>query len=160
MGISIRQRNPQSYSGMGNRWGGPSGVSGLQEDVERQWGGGVPMGYNPAIVAAGAPVNTGDEFAPTVGVDPFNSNPYNIDNIAQPTDWYGNPTSGWESFAPTGGFNPFNTNPFNIDNIVQPAPAYPTMNAPYTIAAPWVNPNIGFGYQDPFGWYREQNRSR
>ena len=151
MGIRTSLTDPGGYS-LRQGWTGDQ-----QRDYQGiDWGGPNPIG-NPAFMGN---TTTGNEFSPTGGVNPFNSNPYNIDNIAQPTDWYGNPTSGWESFAPTGGFNPFNTNPFNIDNIVQPAPAYPTMNAPYNIAAPWVNPNIGFGYQDPFGWYREQNRSR
>ena len=123
MGISIsRSFDPSGpanagFTGMGD-WAGPGGGAppGYTMDIAHS-----NLGYNPAIVAANAPgVNVGNQFAPTSGFDPFNPNPYNIDNITQPTDWYGNPTSGWESFAPTTGVNPFNSNPFNIDNITQP----------------------------------------
>jgi len=76
--------------------------------------GNYALGLNPSV-------NTGNQFSPTTGVNPFNPNPYDIDNITQPrTDFFANPTSGWENFAPTTGVNPFNTNPYNIDNITQP----------------------------------------
>ena len=124
-----------AYSGMGHWGGGPGGAGGLQQNIENAFGVNEPIGYNPAMIAAGAGanapgVNTGNEFTPTGGFNPFNSNPYNIDNITQPsTDIYGNPLSGFVSSntgpelfgLQPGQFNPFNSNPYNIDNITQPS---------------------------------------
>ena len=150
MGISIRERSPEEiaanrYSGMGNGWGGPSGVSGLQEQMEAQWGGGVPMGYNPDIVAAGQPsVNTGNEFG--MGVPQFA--PSQWGSFDMPTL---NPTIGFNNQPYVENFNsgfPAQMNPaFNIDNIQQPfnlaMGSYPNMNAAYPMG-PFGNPN-------PFG---------
>ena len=110
MGIRIGFNPSQDYSGMGD-WAGP--------------GGGAPTGYalgggyNPAVVAAhqgaNAPgVNTGNDFAPGA-FNPFNKNPYNIDNI-KPALGFVSKLTGPEffSFQP-GQFNPFNSNPYNID---------------------------------------------
>ena len=155
MGINIRdlsgRRGPNmgrfAGPGGGSDWGGGSYDVTLGDPISAMMAG--PIGYNPAIVAAGGPnVSTGNEFIG--GVPAYPPQPSFDAPIISPnfTDWVGNPTSGWESFAPTGGVNPFNANPYNIDNIVQPSPAYPTMNAPYNIASPWVNPNIS-----PFGGF-------
>ena len=156
MGISIRQRSPEEiaanrYSGMGVSWGGPGGAGGLAEQIENafsQYGGGTsPIGYNPSIVAAhqasNTPaVNTGNNFAPGA-FNPFNKNPYNIDNITQPASGFVSQFTGPEffSFQP-GQFNPFNNNPYNIDNIVTPA-VVPFGGYPNQIGvnnAPWINP--------------------
>ena len=142
------------FTGMGD-WAGPGGGAppGYTMDIAHS-----NLGYNPAIVAANAPgnrpaVNTGNEFAQTGGLNPFNSNPYNIDNITQPTDWYANPTAGWESFAPTTGVNPFNSNPFNIDNITQPTGpinpfAWSNLGLPSNITRNYFNTPV----RNPFAW--------
>jgi len=135
MGLSIRQRSPDEMAF------DPSAQVDFSGTAGGTYGGGASAGWGPfresplgnvaswdeLINSLGSPVgpptsvNTGNQFSPTSGFDPFNQNPYNIDNITQPrTDFFANPTSGWESFAPTTGVNPFNTNPFNIDNITQP----------------------------------------
>ena len=158
MGIRIGFNPSASHSGMGEKFAGPGGQgAGMPENV---WGSGWSpattenigwQGYNPATIAANAPgVNTGNEFTPTGGLNPFNSNPYNIDNITQPTDWYANPTAGWESFAPTTGVNPFNSNPFNIDNITQPSNpfAWSNLGFPSNITRNYFNTPV----RNPFAW--------
>ena len=150
MGLSIsRSFDPSGpanagFTGMGD-WAGPGGGAppGYTMDIAHS-----NLGYNPAIVAAHAPgnmpaVNTGNEFAPTSGLNPFNQNPYNIDNITQPASGFVSTLTGPEFFGlQPGQFNPFNSNPYNIDNIntptVSPFGGYP--NQIGVSNAPWINP--------------------
>ena len=139
MGIAI-DFNPSgstTHTGMGD-WAGPGG------GAPTGFALGGSTGYNPDIVATYAPgVNTGNEFAPTSGFNPFNQNPYNIDNITQPAPGFVSTLTGPEFFGlQPGQFNPFNSNPFNIDNIntptVSPFGGYP--NQIGVNNAPWINP--------------------
>ena len=141
MGIRIGFNPAASttYAGMGDHLG-PGG--GAPQGYAL---GGPTYGYNPSIVAGNAPgVNTGNEFS--TGVPQFA--PSQWGTFDTPTL---NPTIGFNNQPYVETFNagfPVQMNPaFNIDNIQQPT-AYPTMNAPYTIASPWINPNVG-----PFGGF-------
>ena len=127
MGIRIGFNPSQDYAGMGD-WAGPGGGAPTGMTL-----GGPGYGYNPSIVAAHQAVNTpavntGNNFAPGA-FNPFNKNPYNIDNITQPASGFVSQFTGPEffSFQP-GQFNPFNNNPYNIDNIVTPAVSNPWLN--------------------------------
>ena len=118
MGLQISYgANPRAvdvdarYSGMGNRFGGPGGASGLSEGIEAAFGIGQPIGYNPAMIAAGQPsVNTGNEF---VGGVPAYAPQLFDAPIQQPTMFNMQPyvetfNTGW----------PVQMNPaYNIDNI-------------------------------------------
>ena len=141
MGIRIGFNPSQDYAGMGD-WAGPGGGAPTGMTL-----GGPGYGYNPSIVAAHQAVNTpavntGNDFTPGA-FNPFNKNPYNIDNITQPTSGFVSQFTGPEFFSlQPGQFNPFNNNPYNIDNITTPA-VVPFGGYPNQIGvsnAPWINP--------------------
>ena len=133
--------NPDPYAGMGD-WAGPGGGAYPGSGYSTVGMGGMGVGYNPDIVAAGAPsVNTGNEFG--MGVPQFAPSQWGSFDI--PTL---NPTIGFNNQPYVENFNagfPTQMNPaFNIDNIQQPAFAgYPNMSAAYP-TGPFGNPN-------PFG---------
>tara|TARA_R110002020_G_scaffold12024_1_gene44650 strand:- start:546 stop:1028 length:483 start_codon:yes stop_codon:yes gene_type:complete len=142
MGLQI-DFNPSAsatHAGMGG-WAGPGG------GAPPGFALGGSTGYNPAIVAAHQAVNTpavntGNNFAPGA-FNPFNKNPYNIDNITQPAPGFVSTLTGPEFFSlQPGQFNPFNNSPYNIDNITTPAVVpfggYPNQTG--VSNAPWINP--------------------
>jgi len=107
--------NPDPYAGMGD-WVGPGGGAYPGSSYSTVGMGGMGVGYNPAIVAAGAPgATTGNEFVG--GVPAYAPQPFDAP-IQQPTMFNMQPyvetfNAGW----PT----PMNPG-FNLDALASQAP--------------------------------------